>query len=125
MIVFVANAAQENGEIKMTKFEEVKRPDSGPLTELNNNMQGVFRQYRKMRQYADYLEYELKQKDEHILKVENENSFLRDEHITLLLSIKDEELFTVFLIKFQKTEKHIPNYMKGSLKMKIAKQLSL
>ena len=67
----------------MTKFEEeVKRPDNGPLTELNNNMQEVFRQYRKMRQYADYLEYELKQKDEHILKVENENSFMRDERTT-------------------------------------------
>ncbi|WEA55139.1 DUF1642 domain-containing protein [Lactococcus lactis] len=67
----------------MTKFEEeVKRPDNGPLTELNNNMQEVFSQYRKMRQYADYLEYELKQKDEHILKLENENSFLRDEHTT-------------------------------------------
>ena len=67
----------------MTKFEEeFKRPANGPLTELNNNMQEVFGQYRKMRQYADYLEYELKQKDEHILKVENENSFLRDEHTT-------------------------------------------
>ena len=63
-------------------FEEVKRPENGPITELNNNMQEVFSQYRKMRQYADYLEYELKQKDEHILKVENENSFLRDEHTT-------------------------------------------
>ena len=40
----------------MTKFEEeVKRPANGPLTELNNNMQEVFSQYRKMRQYADYL----------------------------------------------------------------------
>ncbi|MGO3866385.1 MAG: DUF1642 domain-containing protein [Lactococcus lactis] len=68
---------------KMTKFEEeVKRPDNGPITELNNNMQEVFSQYRKMRQYADYLEYELKQKDEHILKVENENSFMRDERTT-------------------------------------------
>ena len=67
----------------MTKFEEeVKRPANGPLTELNNNMQEVFSQYRKMRQYADYLEYELKQKDEHILKVENENSFMRDERTT-------------------------------------------
>ena len=67
----------------MTKFEEeVKRPDNGPITELNNNMQEVFSQYRKMRQYADYLEYELKQKDEHILKVENENSFMRDERTT-------------------------------------------
>lgn len=67
----------------MTKFEEeFKRPDNGPITELNNNMQQVFSQYRKMRQYADYLEYELKQKDEHILKVENENSFLRDELTT-------------------------------------------
>lgn len=67
----------------MTKFEEeVKRPANGPLTELNNNMQEVFSQYRKMRQYADYLEYELKQKDEHILKLENENSFMRDERTT-------------------------------------------
>ena len=67
----------------MTKFEEeVKRPDNGPITELNNNMQEVFSQYRKMRQYADYLEHELKQKDEHILKVENENSFMRDERTT-------------------------------------------
>ena len=67
----------------MTKFEEeLKRPDNGPLTELNNNMQEVFSQYRKMRQYADYLEYELKQKDEHILKLENENSFMRDERTT-------------------------------------------
>ncbi|WP_032944936.1 DUF1642 domain-containing protein, partial [Lactococcus lactis] len=67
----------------MTKFEEeVKRPANGPLTELNNNMQEVFSQYRKMRQYADYLEYELKQKNEHILKLENENSFMRDERTT-------------------------------------------
>lgn len=67
----------------MTKFEEeFKRPDNGPLTELNNNMKEVFSQYRKMRQYADYLEYELKQKDEHILKLENENSFMRDERTT-------------------------------------------
>ncbi|WP_195935505.1 DUF1642 domain-containing protein [Lactococcus lactis] len=67
----------------MTKFEEeVKRPDNGPITELNNNMQEVFSQYRKMREYADYLEYELKQKDKHILKVENENSFMRDERTT-------------------------------------------
>ena len=67
----------------MTKFEEeVKRPDNGPITELNNNMQEVFSQYRKMRQYADYLEYESKQKDERILKLENENSFTRDERTT-------------------------------------------
>ncbi|MBN2936796.1 MAG: DUF1642 domain-containing protein [Lactococcus lactis] len=67
----------------MTKFEEeVKRPANGPLTELNNNMQEVFSQYRKMRQYADYLEYESKQKDERILKLENENSFIRDERTT-------------------------------------------
>ncbi|MDT2875669.1 DUF1642 domain-containing protein [Lactococcus lactis] len=67
----------------MTKFEEeVKRPDNGPLTELNNNMQEVFSQYRKMRQYADYLEYDSKQKDEYILKLENENSFMRDERTT-------------------------------------------
>lgn len=67
----------------MTKFEEeVKRPANGPLTELNNNMKEVFSQYRKMRQYADYLEYELKQKNEHILKLENENSFMRDERTT-------------------------------------------
>lgn len=56
----------------MTKFEEeVKRPDNGPITELNNNMQEVFSQYRKMRQYADYLEYELKQKDERIQDFKN------------------------------------------------------
>ncbi|WP_270744403.1 DUF1642 domain-containing protein [Lactococcus lactis] len=67
----------------MTKFEEeVKRPTNGPLTELNNNMQEVFSQYRKMRQYADYLEYDSKQKDERILKLENENSFMRDERTT-------------------------------------------
>ena len=67
----------------MTKFEEeVKRPANGPLTELNNNMQEVFGQYRKMRQYADYLEYDSKQKDERILKLENENSFMRDERTT-------------------------------------------
>ncbi|MDY5177550.1 DUF1642 domain-containing protein [Lactococcus lactis] len=67
----------------MTKFEEeLKRPANGPLTELNNNMQEVFSQYRKMRQYADYLEYESKQKDERILKLENENSFMRDERTT-------------------------------------------
>ncbi|WP_046124812.1 DUF1642 domain-containing protein [Lactococcus cremoris] len=67
----------------MTKLEEeVKRPANGPLTELNNNMKEVFSQYRKMRQYADYLEYELKQKNEHILKLENENSFMRDERTT-------------------------------------------
>ncbi|WP_416432895.1 DUF1642 domain-containing protein [Lactococcus cremoris] len=67
----------------MTKFEEeVKRPDNGPITELNNSMHSVLSQYRKMRQYADYLEYELKQKDEHILKLENENSFMRDERTT-------------------------------------------
>lgn len=67
----------------MTKFEEeVKRPANGPLTELNNNMQEVFSQYRKMRQYADYLEYDSKQKDERILKLENENSFMRDERTT-------------------------------------------
>lgn len=67
----------------MTKFEEeVKRPDNGPITELNNSMQSVLSQYRKMREYADYLEYELKHKDEHILKVENENSFMRDECTT-------------------------------------------
>ncbi|MCT3093384.1 DUF1642 domain-containing protein [Lactococcus lactis] len=67
----------------MTKFEEeFKRPDNGPITELNNSMQEVLSQYRKMREYADYLEYELKQKNEHILKVENENSFMRDERTT-------------------------------------------
>lgn len=67
----------------MTKFEEeVKRPANGPLTELNNNIQEVFSQYRKMRQYADYLEYDSKQKDERILKLENENSFMRDERTT-------------------------------------------
>ncbi|KEY62923.1 hypothetical protein [Lactococcus cremoris] len=67
----------------MTKFEEeVKRPDNGPITELNNSMHSVLSQYRKMRDYADYLEYELKQKDEHILKLENENSFMRDECTT-------------------------------------------
>ena len=67
----------------MTKFEEeVKRPDNGPITELNNSMHSVLSQYRKMREYADYLEYELKQKDEHILKLENENSFMRDECTT-------------------------------------------
>ena len=59
-------------ERKMTKFEEeVKRPANGPLTELNNNMQEVFSQYRKLRQYADYLEYDLKQKDEHIQDFKN------------------------------------------------------
>ncbi|USI47476.1 DUF1642 domain-containing protein [Lactococcus lactis] len=66
----------------MTKFEEVKRPDNGPITELNNSMQSVLSQYRKMREYADYLEYDSKQKDEHILKLENENSFMRDERTT-------------------------------------------
>ncbi|TRW51638.1 DUF1642 domain-containing protein [Lactococcus lactis] len=67
----------------MTKFEEeVTRPDNGPITELNNSMHSVLSQYRKMREYADYLEYELKQKDEHILKLENENSFMRDELTT-------------------------------------------
>ena len=67
----------------MTKFEEeVTRPDNGPITELNNSMHSVLSQYRKMREYADYLEYELKQKDEHILKLENENSFMRDECTT-------------------------------------------
>ncbi|MCT4406712.1 DUF1642 domain-containing protein [Lactococcus cremoris] len=67
----------------MTKFEEeVKRPDNDPITELNNSMHSVLSQYRKMREYADYLEYELKQKDEHILKLENENSFMRDERTT-------------------------------------------
>ncbi|OAZ15910.1 hypothetical protein V425_10920 [Lactococcus lactis RTB018] len=67
----------------MTKFEEeVKRPANGPLNELNNNMKEVFSQYRKKRQYADYLEYESKQKDERILKLENENSFMRDERTT-------------------------------------------
>ena len=67
----------------MTKFEEeVTRPDNGPITELNNSMHSVLSQYRKMREYADYLEYELKQKDEHILKLENENSFMRDERTT-------------------------------------------
>lgn len=67
----------------MTKFEEeVTRPDNGPITELNNSMYSVLSQYRKMREYADYLEYELKQKDEHILKLENENSFMRDERTT-------------------------------------------
>ena len=67
----------------MTKFEEeVKRPDNGPITELNNSMHSVLSQYRKMREYADYLEYELKQKNEHILKLENENSFMRDERTT-------------------------------------------
>ncbi|MEG9233629.1 DUF1642 domain-containing protein [Lactococcus lactis] len=56
----------------MTKFEEeVKKPANGPLTELNNNMQEVFSQYRKMRQYADYLEYESKQKDERIQDFKN------------------------------------------------------
>ncbi|WP_332372407.1 DUF1642 domain-containing protein [Lactococcus cremoris] len=67
----------------MTKFEEeVTRPDNGPITELNNSMHSVLSQYRKMREYADYLEYELKQKDEHILKLENENSFMRNERTT-------------------------------------------
>ncbi|WJQ76190.1 DUF1642 domain-containing protein [Lactococcus cremoris] len=67
----------------MTMFEEeVTRPDNGPITELNNSMHSVLSQYRKMREYADYLEYELKQKDEHILKLENENSFMRDERTT-------------------------------------------
>ena len=67
----------------MTKFEEeVKRPDNGPITELNNSMQSVLSQYRKMREYADFLEYELKQKDEHILKIENENSFMRYDRTT-------------------------------------------
>lgn len=28
-------------------FEEITRPDNGPLVELNNNMQEVFSQYRK------------------------------------------------------------------------------
>ena len=70
--VFAVNAVQGNGEMKMTKFEEeVKRPANGPLTELNNNMQEVFSQYRKMRQYADYLEYESKQKDERIQDFKN------------------------------------------------------
>ena len=66
----------------MTKFEEIKRPENGPITELNNSMQSVLSQYRKMRLYAEYLEYELKQKDEHILKLENENSIMRDERTT-------------------------------------------
>lgn len=67
----------------MTKFEEeFKRPDNGPITELNNSMQSVLSQYRKMREYADYLEYDSKQKDERILKLENENSFMRDERTT-------------------------------------------
>ncbi|WP_235589821.1 DUF1642 domain-containing protein [Lactococcus lactis] len=74
---------EQNWRLKMTKFEEeVKRPDNGPITELNNSMQSVLSQYRKMREYADYLEYELKQKDEHILKLENENSFMLDERTT-------------------------------------------
>ena len=67
----------------MTKFEEeVKRPDNGPITELNNSMQSVLSQYRKMREYATQLEDDSKQKDEHILKLENENSFMRDERTT-------------------------------------------
>lgn len=33
-------------------------------------------------EYIDYLEYDSKQKDERILKLENENSFMRDERTT-------------------------------------------
>ena len=64
----------------MTKFEEeVKRPENGPLVELNNNMQEVFSQYRKMRQYADYLEYELNQKDEQLQEKATKLTFAEEE----------------------------------------------
>ncbi|MDR2059499.1 MAG: DUF1642 domain-containing protein [Lactococcus lactis] len=64
----------------MTKFEEeVKRPANGPLVELNNNMQEVFSQYRKMRQYADYLEYELNQKDEQLQEKATKLTFAEEE----------------------------------------------
>ncbi|WP_251921141.1 DUF1642 domain-containing protein [Lactococcus lactis] len=84
----------------MTKFEEeVKRPANGPLTELNNNMQEVFSQYRKMRQYADYLEYELKQKDERIQdfknalnEVSNELSRLSHENDSLKSQLQQQAL---------------------------------
>lgn len=49
----------------MTKtFEEIARPENGPITELNNNMQVVLSQYRKMREYATKLENKLLKKDE-------------------------------------------------------------
>ena len=65
----------------MTKFEEeFKRPANGPLTELNNNMQEVFSQYRKMRQYADYLEYNSKKKDEEFQELLDKYSNLNDNY---------------------------------------------
>lgn len=58
----------------MTKFEEeLKRPDNGPITELNNNMQEVFSQYRKMREYATQLEDKLEQKDNQFQKLLEQN----------------------------------------------------
>ncbi|UTG79878.1 DUF1642 domain-containing protein [Lactococcus lactis] len=47
----------------------------------DNNRQ-AYECIRERDEYIDYLEYELKQKDEYILKVENENSFMRDERTT-------------------------------------------
>ena len=47
----------------------------------DNNRQ-AYECIRERDEYIDYLEYELKQKDEHILKVENENLFMRDERTT-------------------------------------------
>ena len=77
----------------MTKFEEeVKRPKKAyidPFSKRDVDFTGVARKFtegaqtlKEWKEYAGYLEYDSKQKDERILKLENENSFLRDEHTT-------------------------------------------
>ncbi|QDK70330.1 DUF1642 domain-containing protein [Lactococcus protaetiae] len=50
-------------------FEGFTRPDNGPITDLNNNVQAVLSQYRKMRNYATELENKLEQKKEQLTEV--------------------------------------------------------
>ena len=64
----------------MTFEEEFKRPVIGPVTELNNTMQAVFRQYRAHREYTSELEKSNKGLKEKVMELENENTFLRDKH---------------------------------------------
>ena len=64
----------------MTFEEEFKRPVIGPVTELNNTMQAVFRQYRAYREYTSELEKSNKGLKEKVLELENENSLLKDKN---------------------------------------------
>ena len=67
----------------MTKFEEeVKRPSSELVAIADNANQALYKKFCELEEDVKNLSEQVIEKNEHILKVENENSFLRDKHTT-------------------------------------------